>query len=255
MVLFPIKDYNPLERIRFQTVTVLLIAATVLAFLWQQSWPDMAVGIYRYGLVPAFLWGTVDAPPELGAVSPWLSILTSMFLHGGLMHILGNMLYLWVFGDNIEDSMGHGRFLAFYLLCGVAAALSQAAATPDALIPMVGASGAVSGVLGAYLLMHPRTHVLVVIFGRMTARLPAFAVLGLWIVMQVASAAVDDGTGGGTAWWAHIGGFVAGIILIIPMRHRGVPLLDRPPVPNFEDMEARPARRSRSRFPDSGSRN
>lgn len=257
MVLFPIKDYNPLERIRFQTVTILLIAANVLVFLWQQSWESMEVGFYMYGLVPSVLWGTEALPPELGALSAPLTIFSSMFLHGGFMHILGNMIYLWVFGDNIEDAMGHVRFLVFYLLCGVAAALAQALATPDSIVPMVGASGAVSGVLGAYLLMHPRTHVLVVIFGRMTTRLPALMVLGLWIGMQVVSAAVDDGTGGGTAWWAHIGGFIAGVILIIPMRHRGVPLLDRAAVPSFEDGRSGSAPgqpRSRSRFPDSGSK-
>lgn len=256
MVLFPIKDYNPRERIRFHTVTILLIAANVLAFLWQQTWPEVDTGFYIYGLVPSLFWGYWDLMPIYGQVTPIMTILTSMFLHGGVMHILGNMIYLWVFGDNIEDSMGHGRFLAFYLLCGVAAGLTQAAMTPLSDVPMVGASGAVSGVLGAYLLLHPRTHVLVVVFGRFTTRLPTYAVLGLWIAIQIVSAALDDGTES-TAWWAHIGGFVAGMVLILPMRQRGVPLFDHMPEPVFAD-DAHPTaptpKRSRSRFPNSGSR-
>lgn len=256
MVLFPIKDYNPRERIRFHTVTVLLIAANVAAFLWQQTWLDMEAGFFTYGLVPSLLWEFWDLMPFPGEITPAMTVFTSMFLHGGVMHILGNMVYLWVFGDNIEDSMGHARFLVFYLLCGIAAALTQAAITPLSNTPMVGASGAVSGILGAYFILHPRTHVLVVVFGRFTTRLPTYAVLGLWIATQVVSAAIDDGSES-TAWWAHIGGFIAGMLFVLPMRQRGVPLFDRMLEPAFAD-DSSPAtskpKRSRSRFPASGSR-
>ena len=276
MVLFPLKDYNPREHIRFQVVTFLIIAANVAAYLWEQTWPDLESGFFIYGLVPSLLWEFWNLQPMGVEVTPVMTIFTSMFLHGGFLHILGNMLYLWVFGDNVEDSMGHGRFLVFYLLCGVAAALTQAAVTPHSNIPMVGASGAISGILGAYFVLHPRTHVLVAIFARFTARLPTYAVLGLWILTQSVSAAVDDGTDS-TAWWAHIGGFVAGMILILPFRRRGVLLFDRIPEPVFAE-EAPPSakpvtvtspipptqrkprhslltKRGRSRIPHGGSRN
>jgi membrane associated rhomboid family serine protease len=265
MAFIPLKDYNPLQRIRFQTVTVMLIAASVAVFLWQSSLPEGEArnAIYALGLVPSVLFGTETLPDGVALVAPEITILTSMFLHGGWMHLIGNMLYLWIFGDNIEDAMGHGRFLVFYLLCGTAAALSQAAMASDSTIPMVGASGAISGVLGAYILLHPRTKVLVALIGRLLVTLPAVTVLGLWILLQFVSASLDDGAGGGTAWWAHIGGFVAGLILIIPMRDRSVPLFDRAPhSPGDPPPGAPPPRwslRGRtgrgSRFPDSGGRN
>ncbi len=146
-----------------------------------------------------------------------MSVVTSMFLHGGWMHLISNMLYLWIFGDNVEDSMGHFRFVVFYLLCGVAAVFAQALPNPTSEIPMIGASGAISGVLGAYILLFPHARVLVAIpigFYIHTMRMPAAAVLGIWFVMQLISSLAASGSGGGVAFRAHLGGFFAGMILI-----------------------------------------
>ena len=144
------------------------------------------------------------------------------------MHLIGNMLYLWVFGDNIEDAMGHGRFIAFFLACGVAGGLAHALANPDSLAPTIGASGAISGVLGAYLLLHPRVKVLVMAFTWwIHIRLPAYIVLGGWIVLQIANAIWLASPGSNTAWWAHIGGFAAGMALIVPLHRKRIPLFDR----------------------------
>jgi membrane associated rhomboid family serine protease len=166
-----------------------------------------------------------------------------MLLHGGLMHLIGNMVFLWVLGDNVEDALGHLRYVAFYIVAGLAAALSHAGLDPASKIPMIGASGAISGVMGAYLVLHPRAMIATLVF-RFVVHLPAFVVLGLWIAFQFVNAAMADPSKGGVAWWAHIGGFFAGAILIVPMRLRGVPLFDRPdPRPAFT--------RRRSVIPDS----
>ena len=227
MALLPLKDDNPLTRIRFQYVTVFLIGACVAVFLWQVSLAAAGeTAILGLGAIPAVVFGSRELAPGLVLVPAPLTLITSMFLHGGWMHLLGNMLFLWIFGDNIEDSMGHLRFLVFYLVCGVAAALAHAGLNAGSTVPMVGASGAISGVLGAYLVLHPKTQVLV-LFMYMVTRLPAFVVLGLWIGMQVVNASMIGGAaGGGTAWWAHIGGFLAGAALIVPFRHKTVPLFD-----------------------------
>jgi membrane associated rhomboid family serine protease len=148
-----------------------------------------------------------------------------MFLHGGWMHLIGNMLYLWIFGNNIEDSMGHGRFVLFYLACGAAAALMQAMPNPESTIPMIGASGAISGVLGAYLLLFPRAKILVLVplgFYITTVRLPAGIVLLFWFVFQIINNLLASGQQGGVAWGAHIGGFIAGMVLIPLLKHRKV---------------------------------
>lgn len=166
-------------------------------------------------------------PPGIARVPAKLEIVTSMCLHGSFMHLLGNMLFLWVLGDNVEDALGHARFVVFYLLAGVAAALSQLVVEPASSIPVIGASGAISGVIGAYLVLHPHARVRTLVFNTVVA-LPAFVVLGLWILFQLASVAIAEPGQGGVAWWAHIGGFFAGAILIVPMRQRGVPLFDRP---------------------------
>jgi membrane associated rhomboid family serine protease len=156
-----------------------------------------------------------------------MTVFTSMFMHGGWMHLIGNMLYLWVFGDNVEDSMGHGRFVVFYLLCGVAAVLAQALPDPSSTIPMVGASGAISGVLGAYLLLYPHARVLVAIplgFFLHTMRIPAGLVLVLWFGLQLLSNVMAQPGQGGVAFRAHIGGFIAGMILIPIFKQRRVRL-------------------------------
>jgi membrane associated rhomboid family serine protease len=263
----PLGDDNPLERIRFQYVTVAFIAACVLVFLWQTAHPDPEGVFLYYGLVPALITGSAEFAPGEGEISAVATVVTSMFLHGGFMHLAGNMLYLWIFGDNIEDSLGHARFVAFYVLCGTAAAMAQVAADPDSVVPMVGASGAISGVLGAYLILHPRTRVrifipILLVIG-FTVRVSAAALLVFWIVFQILNGALDPAAeGGGTAWWAHIGGFLAGMALIVPMRQKGVPLFDRGGVPADAQSAPRiqinrtpplrPARRARSRIPDAG---
>ena len=168
-------------------------------------------------MIPAVLLGVRELPPELVLVPPAMTTLTSMFMHGGWMHLIGNMLYLWIFGDNVEDSMGHVRFVVFYVLCGLAAVFAQALPEPGSTIPMVGASGAISGVLGAYLLLYPHARVLVAIpFGFIlhTTRIPAGLVLALWFGLQLLSNMMTPAGEGGVAFRAHIGGFIAGMALI-----------------------------------------
>lgn len=260
-MLIPLKDTNPLRRIRFQYVTVALIAACAGVFLWQVSLGTEGGqrAVYQFGTIPATILGDRYLNPEIAVIPPELTLITSMFLHGGWMHIIGNMLFLWVFGDNVEDSMGHGRFLFFYLLCGVAAALAHVFTNAESAIPTIGASGAVSGVLGAYLVLHPKAQVLTLLL-RIIVTLPAVVVLGLWIGLQFFNAwmTAGDATGGGVAWWAHIGGFVVGAVLIIPFRHKSVPLLDGLGSSRGGRSGGNPKPRStatgRSRIPPSGQR-
>ena len=224
----PLKDENPLNRIGFQFVTVALIAACTVVWIVQAVGGDRfdAELIFRLGLIPVTVLGELSREPDMVMVTPWLTIVTSMFLHGGFWHLFGNMIYLWIFGDNVEDAMGHWRFALFYLLCGTVAALTHAAVDPASQVPTIGASGAVSGVLGAYFMLHPRRGIWLLVFF-MPMRFPAWAVLGVWIGYQVINALAFGGAGGGIAWYAHIGGFVAGVLLVVPMRKRGVPLFDR----------------------------
>jgi membrane associated rhomboid family serine protease len=175
----PLKDHNPLKIISFQVVTVSIIAACAAVFLWQMS---LAEGpgelfILGYGTIPAVLFNVRALTPDLVRVPAELTLITSMFLHGSWWHLIGNMLYLWVFGDNVEGSMGHRRFVAFYLITGVAATLAHAAIDPQSATPVVGASGAISGVMGAYLVLHPRVKVLALVFNRIPLRLPAYVLL------------------------------------------------------------------------------
>jgi membrane associated rhomboid family serine protease len=224
--MIPLHDDNP-TRI-FPAVTVALIALCSLVFLWQLASPSAEVTVLRFGLIPAVLFGGASLPAELEPLPGALTLLTSLFLHGGWMHLIGNMLFLWIFGNNVEDAMGHLRFIAFYLICGVAASLSHAALIPASTTPMIGASGAIAGTLGAYLLLHPRSRVLVLVFLGIfvtTMRLPAMVVIGIWIGLQVLNAALD--AGGGIAWWAHVGGFVAGMVLLPVFRQPGTALFDR----------------------------
>ena len=227
MVFLPLGDRNRLRTIRFQVVTVLLIGACVLVYLWQSTLSEMGAirAFYALGMVPSVLFGYDRLPPDVAVVSPPLTVLTSMFLHGGFLHLAGNMLYLWIFGDNVEDELGHGRFLVFYLVCGAVAALAQAVTAPQSDIPTVGASGAIAGVLGGYLVRHPLASVTVLAFV-VLIELPALIVIGLWFVLQFMNGLLDqggEGPGGGVAWWAHVGGFVAGAILINVMRPRRRP--------------------------------
>ncbi|MCG3148373.1 MAG: hypothetical protein PCFJNLEI_01816 [Verrucomicrobiae bacterium] len=221
--MIPLHDENPTRTFPF--VTVLLIIANIAVFVYTVSLPgEQAVEAFfaDFALVPAALMQT-PTPAIYG------TIFSSMFLHGGWLHLIGNMLFLWVFGNNIEDSVGHLRFIGFYLLCGVGAAATQVFINPDSAIPMVGASGAVSGVLGAYLLVYPRARVLVLvpiwIFLKFV-RVPAWLVLLLWFGLQLLSGTLALGTvaKGGIAFWAHIGGFVAGMILLPVFKKRRVRL-------------------------------
>ncbi len=228
--MIPLHDDNPTTL--KPVITISLIVACSLVFLWQQSlFPAEAErAIFAFGFVPAALFGGRAVVPEAGAVPAELAVITSMFLHGGWMHLIGNMLYLWIFGNNIEDAMGHVRFTVFYVLCGIGAALAQALQDPSSIVPMIGASGAIGGVLGGYLLLYPRARVLVLIplgFFMHLMRIPALAVLGFWFVLQFLQTALSGGEAGGVAYWAHIGGFVTGMVLIVPFRYKRFPLLGR----------------------------
>jgi len=225
--MFPISDDNP-SHIR-PYVTWGFIGLCVLVFFWQASLGSEAgeTAVFRLGMIPARVFGYAEPGPELAVVPAWATIFTSMFMHGGWMHLGGNMLFLWIFGDNIEDSMGHFRFAVFYLLCGAAAALTQGLLNTDSQIPMIGASGAVSGVLGAYLLLHPRASVKVLLFIGIifwVAHVPAMVVLGIWFLGQLVNAALAPPDVPGVAFWAHIGGFVAGMALIPLFKDKYLPL-------------------------------
>ena len=222
--MIPLHDDNPTQLTPIVTTT--FIAACVAVFLYQAGLPQEPgqVFAFQYGAIPAVIFGQASLPDEAQVAFPaTLTLITSMFLHGGWMHLLGNMLYLWIFGNNIEDVMGHAKFVVFYILCGVLAALSHAMTDPSSPIPMVGASGAISAVLGAYLLLFPRAHILVLLPGIGMTRVPAGIVLGMWFVTQLISGGMSIGaTGGGVAFFAHIGGFVAGMALIGLFKRRDV---------------------------------
>jgi len=224
--LIPIHDDNPTRS--FSYVTAALIVANVLILFFEPhlgmgNSPEVQAFFYKWGLVP---WEVVHGHPVafrecLGACFPdknvYLSILTSMFLHAGPVHLVGNMLFLWIFGNNIEDTLGRVAFIAFYLICGVLAALAHVALNPSSLFPTIGASGAVAGVLGAYVILFPRAKVLtgiVLIVYIQFIRLPAIVVLGLWFVFQLFTGAFQQIGGGGVAWAAHVGGFAAGAALV-----------------------------------------
>lgn len=231
--MIPLRDDNPTTLQPVVTVGTIVLCS--LAFLWQQSLSERAglEVVYTYGVVPAVLLGGEDLPADVARIPAVLTVLTSMFLHGGWLHLIGNMLYLWIFGNNIEDTLGHVRFVLFYLLCGAAAALTQSALSVHSQVPMIGASGAIAGVLGAYLVLFPRAHVLVLVplgFFSQVLRLPAMLVLGFWFVLQfLEGGLVLPGEGGGVAYWAHIGGFIAGVVLIFVMRPGGRVRLGEPP--------------------------
>jgi membrane associated rhomboid family serine protease len=228
MVFLPVWDLNPLKRVRFQYVTVAIIALNIIIYV-----------LFETNLVlhsPARFINALSLKP--GDVAPFDSFLrhlpvqfrlvTYMFLHGSAWHLIGNMIFLFVFGDNVEDAMGHVRFAVFYLLCGAFAALVHSAMTLTPGAPLIGASGAISGVIGAYLMLHPNVRVWILVpianLPFLPLRFSAAFVIGVWIVYQIANAiylAKDA-----TAWWAHIGGFVAGVLLVTVMKRPGVKLFD-----------------------------
>jgi rhomboid family protein len=213
-MLLPLRDDNPTSR--FPIVTIALIVLNTAVFLVLAAAPHgLELAALRFGAVPDAITH-LGSPSGPAAVPPLLTLLTSMFLHGSLFHLLGNMLYLWIFGNNVEDRLGPVRFALFYGICGVAAALTHILFEPGSQVPMIGASGAIAGVLGAYWLLFPgaRVDTLVLVF---IVPIPAGLVLGLWFVLQVLSA----GMGGGVAWFAHIGGFLTGLLLIRLVLGRG----------------------------------
>ena len=213
--MFPIRDHNPSGRTPY--VTYALIAANIAIFLayWYGLKSEYALNefFYTWGMVPQFVMSGENL----------ITLISHMFLHGGWMHLAGNMLFLWIFGDNLEDLMGPVKFLAFYIIAGLAAAALQIAVDPASQAPMVGASGAIAGVLGGYLLMFPRARVDVVIILIIIFKvfpIPAWIVLGLWFGIQVFSGTTTPSAEGGVAYFAHIGGFVAGLVLCLPLWQR-----------------------------------
>ncbi|HEX7081839.1 MAG TPA: rhomboid family intramembrane serine protease [Gammaproteobacteria bacterium] len=231
--MFPIRDDNP--HILTPYATYAIIALNVAAWVLLQGMgtePALSASVCRLGLIPGELLGNVMPGTRLqvganlycvlGDSSSWYTVLTSMFMHGGWLHIIGNMWFLWIFGNNVEDSMGHVRFVVFYLLSGLAAAAAQVLADSDSVIPMVGASGAIGGVMGAYILLYPRVHVHMLVFLGFfvtTVAVPAFLMLGYWLLIQLLSGFGSIGAeGGGVAFWAHVGGFVAGAVLVLVFR-------------------------------------
>ncbi len=232
----PIHDNNPLKSIRFQYVTVALIAlntaiyllfATTLVFSVQEHLVD-------FSLIPVDFLSDVRLP---SSVILWLenplplpeqlTIVSYLFVHGSALHLLGNMLFLWVFGDNVEDAMGHIRFLMFYLMCGIFAGLAHTLIMQTSDIPVIGASGSVAGIVAAYLMLHPKVKIWVLAMWRIPLRIPASWALGFWVGLQLFSAVATSGEG--IAWWAHVGGLAAGALLILFMRRPGVALFDQTP--------------------------
>lgn len=213
--MIPLKDDNPTRT--FPLVTIGLIGANTAVLILQLfSRSDPQQVAFSYGAVPRYLLTFKSDQP----IPPLLTVFTSMFMHGGIFHLVTNMLYLWIFGNNIEDKLGHIRFMIFYLLCGIAAAFAHAITDSLSNIPMIGASGAVSGVLGAYIILfpHARIHTLVFLgFFVQVVRLPAIFIIGFWIIIQFINGILSKGIAGqgGVAWFAHIGGFIFGLILIL----------------------------------------
>ena len=235
--MFPIRDENP--RVHPPFATVALISLNVATWVLLQGFGNdatLAKSICLYGLVPGDLLHTAPAGSQfdmgnglvcvLDGRSNWTTVLSSMFMHGGWLHLIGNMWFLWIFGDNVEDAMGHVRFVVFYLLCGVAAAAAQTIADPASTVPMVGASGAIGGVMGAYALLYPRAHVHMFIFlgfYMTTVAVPAIYMLGYWFLLQLVSGlpALANKQLGGVAFWAHVGGFVTGLAFAFVFRQSG----------------------------------
>ena len=212
--MIPYKDDNPTHIIPFITIGIIILNIAVF-FSQLASSAGMNTITYAYGAIPYSLLTFESQQP----VHPAMTVFSSMFMHGGLFHLGGNMLYLWIFGNNIEDRLGHVRFIIFYLFCGICAAYSHALTNPDSTIPMIGASGAVSGILGAYILLFPRANVHTLLFLGFfitTVKIPALIVIGFWAIIQFLNGMVSSGlqNTGGVAWFAHLGGFLIGLLTI-----------------------------------------
>jgi membrane associated rhomboid family serine protease len=236
-VVIPLHDDNPTSTQPYVTVGIMITCA--LVYVWQHlllSETGTREAVYAFGMVPALLTGEKYLPLDVALIPPWATVLTSMFMHGGFWHLAGNLLYLWIFGNNVEDVMGHVRFFFFYVLCGIGAVFAQVLPNPISEIPMVGASGAISGVLGGYLLLFPRARVLLglplgfIIVG--IGRFPAIWVLAAWFAMQLVMGGLsavqsNNESQGGVAFGAHIGGFIVGLALVAFFKRRHVPLWRR----------------------------
>ena len=218
---------NALKHIRKQYVTLGLIAANVICHALASVVPDAAyeLGVYGLGFIPTILIGGATLDPSLVLVPDWATYVTYAFLHGSWLHLGSNMLFLWVFGDNVEDAMGHFKFLFFYLACAAAGALFHGLVAPLSEAPLIGASGAVSGVVSAYLMLHPKVRVWVLVFMRFPLPLPAFIPLLFWVGQQFVMLVIDAGSS--VSWGAHVGGILAGALLVLFLRRPGVPLFDR----------------------------
>jgi len=251
-MLLPLRDDNP--RTVTPVVNYAIIAACVAVYVWQSGLSDREGerAVYAYALIPGTLFGKVIVPHYVHRLPAIATIYTSMFMHGGWLHLIGNMWFLWIFGANVEASLGHRRYLIFYLLCGTAAAAAQIFADASSVLAMIGASGAISGILGAYLVLTPRANIkvlLLLIIFFTVINLPAFIVLGFWFLAQLLSQAMSQAGEPGVAFAAHIGGFVAGMILVFFFRRRAVPVFQPRSTRAFA-MERRPI--MRRRIPDSG---
>ena len=223
----PLHDANSLKHIKLQYVTIGLIIANAAVYAMTSLGTDKLVlsAMYGLGFIPSTVYDIAERPPELIWVPDLATYVTYSFLHNGIFHLGGNMLFLWVFGDNVEDALGHVRFLVFYLLCVVAGAVAHGMVAPASQAPLIGASGAVAGVVAAYLILHPRVKVWVLVFARIPLRLPAWIVLAFWIGFQFLM--LLAGGEQEISWAAHVGGILAGAVLVLILRRRDQPLLDR----------------------------
>jgi membrane associated rhomboid family serine protease len=229
--MLPLKDDNPTQIKPF--VTWVLIALNTIIFLYQFSLGPRGARlfIFQYGAISSVILGDQNLPSGIATIPPGLSVFTSMFLHGGWMHLIGNMWFLWIFGDNIEEAMGRLRYLIFYLACGFAASWSHIVSNPDSNVPLIGASGAIAGVLGAYIMLFPRAKIWTLIFLGFFVRLmyiPAAFILGYWFLIQVVSGGMGRNQAGGVAFGAHIGGFVVGVVLVGLFKKKSVRFFNSP---------------------------
>tara|TARA_B100001094_G_scaffold288683_1_gene305073 strand:- start:166 stop:957 length:792 start_codon:yes stop_codon:yes gene_type:complete len=247
MALLPIKDSNEKISIKFQYITLLIIVLCISIYFWQITLgSEQAKYIYSLGTIPTVLFGTRELSSSLVIIPEYLTVFTSLFLHGGWMHLLSNMLFLWVFGDNVEDSMGHSRFILFYIICGILATLTHAVAESNSNLPLIGASGAISGVLGAYVVLFPRAKILALFMNIIPIRLPALLVIGVWIAIQFLNINNDDGT----AWWAHVGGFMSGVVLIFLFKRNDLILIKKQNAFIKPSYNMKNPNHSKSIFPD-----
>lgn len=240
MLFVPLSDDNPLRFLRYQWVTISIIAINIAVYISQASGLLVAVGSHL-SVIPSELLqshganGSAYGPFDPASLPKLFSLVSYMFLHVDVLHLASNMIFLWVFGDNVEDAMGHLRYLLFYLLCGVIAALAHVLVQPTLQVPLMGASGAVAGTIAAYLILHPRVLVWVVAFRVLPLRITAIWMLGVWAITQVIMVLIKPGDA--VAWWAHIGGLLAGAALVPLMRRAEVPLLDRGMTPIDADRD------------------